>query len=110
MKVIQAFSWALFIILTLAFLILFRLATHAQMFGRMDIWREPIREMPWFGEAPGFYNQGMMVPGGFNGGQYPGGGYPYPPPMSASSHAGQTIVVQPGLNGQPATITRVPMA
>jgi len=108
MKVIQAFSWMLFILNSIAVLVLFRLAGQAQMFGRYEIWREPIRELGWFGEAPGFYNthQGGMM-------QYPGG---YPgsygqQPMSAPAmHPGQTVVIQPGMNGQPATVTHVPMA
>lgn len=107
MKVIQAFSWMLFVINILALLILFRLVTRAQKFGRHDIWNEPIRELPWFGEAPGFYNthQGVMTP------QYSGGYPPYAQPMSPPvMQAGQTIVVQPGVNGQPATVTRIPMS
>ncbi|KAG6821269.1 hypothetical protein H0H93_002379 [Arthromyces matolae] len=107
MKVVEAFSWMIFSINTLALIILFRLVTLAQMFGRFEIWREPIRELPWFGEVPGFYNthQQPMLP-------YPGYGYYNQPPMSATSapHPGQTIVIQPGMNGQPATVTTVPMA
>ncbi|KAG6919423.1 hypothetical protein DXG01_006306 [Tephrocybe rancida] len=125
MKVIEAFSWMLCSLNIIALIILFRLVTLAQMYGRPDIWWEPIRgklgapasllaflnnsnaELPWFGETPGFYNthQGQMM-------QYPGG-YPYgQQPMSAMSthHAGQTIVIQPGMNGQPSTVTTVPMA
>jgi len=106
MKVTQAFSWMLFVLNAMALIILFRLVSLAQMFGRYDIWREPIRELGWFGEAPGFYNthQGPMMPysGGYQYGQ---------PPMSAGTmHPGQTIVIQPGMNGQPATVTQVPMA
>ncbi|KAG6814191.1 hypothetical protein H0H92_000868 [Tricholoma furcatifolium] len=108
MKVVQAFSWMLFCINAIALYILFRLVIQAQMFGRFDIWNEPIRagtcsELPWFGEAPGFYNthQGPMMP-------YPGG-YPYMPQPMSATHPGQTIIVQPGMNGQPATVTTVPM-
>jgi len=104
MKVIQAFSWALFVLNALALLVLYRLIAQAQMFGRYDIWREPIRELPWFGEAPGFYNthQGPMM-------SYPGM-YPHmqPPMAGPMMHPGQTVVIQPGMNGQPATVTTVP--
>ncbi|KAF8076402.1 hypothetical protein FPV67DRAFT_1558884 [Lyophyllum atratum] len=86
MKVIQAFSWMLFILNTIALLVLFRLANQAQMFGRYEIWREPIRGECLFGS----YGQ---------------------QPMSAPAmHPGQTVVIQPGMNGQSATVTHVPMA
>ncbi|KAH0587545.1 hypothetical protein H2248_006325 [Termitomyces sp. 'cryptogamus'] len=105
MKVIQAFSWMLFCINVLGLLFLFRLVNLAQTYGRFDIWREPIRELPWFGEAPGFYNthtqQGPMM-------QYPAG-YPYGQQPMGAMHPGRTIVIQPGVNGQPATVTTVPM-
>lgn len=43
MKVIQAFSWALFALFTIAFLILQALVQQAERFGRFKIWKEPIR-------------------------------------------------------------------
>lgn len=42
-KIIQAFSWALFIGFVLALYILFSLVGLAQRFGRYYIWTEPIR-------------------------------------------------------------------
>ena len=42
-KVIQAFSWAIFIGCILALYILFQLVAQAQRFGRYYIWSEPIR-------------------------------------------------------------------
>jgi len=62
MKVIQAFSWMLFVMFSFAFVILMALVSQAERFGRPDIWREPIQELGWFGELPGYYNhhqQGM---------------------------------------------------
>ena len=130
MKVIQAFSWALFIMFVVALWILFQLAAQAVRFGRYQIWREPIRgapprtcidqpdtyltsELPWFGEMPGYNNTSTM--GGApmqyypsSGGMYapqpgnPYGGYPQPAP-------GHTLVIQPGMNGAPPTITQMPM-
>ncbi|KAF7355327.1 hypothetical protein MSAN_01449200 [Mycena sanguinolenta] len=67
MKVIQAFSWMLFVLFAFAFVILLALVNQAQRFGRPYIWREPIQELGWFYELPGYYNnhqQGMV--------QYPG--------------------------------------
>lgn len=62
-------------------------------------------ELPWFGEMPGYYN---THPGGpiyppHSAGMAPGYGYPYNVnPMSAPGHS---IVIQPGMNGQPPVIT-----
>lgn len=133
MKVIQAFSWMLFILYVLALYVLMRLVTEAHRFGRFDIWWAPIRgascytllgnmkltqmpvELPWFGEAPGYYN---THPGGMM--QYPAGGYAYPaggqayPAMQGVNAPlvqtpGHSIIIQPGMNGQPPTITQVPL-
>jgi len=104
MKVVQAFSWALFIGFVLALYILFNLVDLAQRFGRYYIWTEPIRELPWFGEMPGYYNTHaggpIMYPP--SAGLTPGYGYPYPP-MSAPGHS---IVIQPGMNGAPPIVTQ----
>ena len=43
MKVVQAFSWAIFIACLFALYILFQLVAQAQRFGRYYIWTEPIR-------------------------------------------------------------------
>ncbi|PFH52738.1 hypothetical protein AMATHDRAFT_56113 [Amanita thiersii Skay4041] len=72
MTVIEAFSWMNFALFVIAFAILLSLITQAQRFGRYLIWREPIRELPWFGEVPGYYNTHTGVPA-----QYPGGYMPY---------------------------------
>ena len=125
MKVLQAFSWAIFVGCILALYILFKLVDQAQRFGRYHIWSEPIRgsklkfdllrwrtdppiELPWFGEMPGYYN---TVGGGGpmpypNSAFGPGYGYPYNVPMSAGPQ-GHSIVIQPGMNGAPPTITQV---
>jgi len=112
MKVIQAFSWMLFVLFVIAFYLLMSLVTEAQRFGRYDIWYSPIRELPWFGEAPGYYN---MHPSGMM--QYPPGAFAYPTmpmpmpgaPSSIVQSPGHQIVIQPGMNGQPPTITQQPL-
>ncbi|KAJ6539360.1 hypothetical protein B0H19DRAFT_1178653 [Mycena capillaripes] len=105
MKVIQAFSWMLFVLFSFAFAILLALVSQAQRFGRPDIWRDPIQELGWFHELPGYYNhhqQGM--------GQYPGypaqyGGYPM---QQAYTQAPQPVYqIQQGPNGT--TVTQVPI-
>ena len=86
MRVIQAFSWMLFslcmyhalasslarplMVSSLVVIfewILVTLATRAQAMGRNYVWREPIFELPWFGQYPGW-----------PGGAYAGNGYAYP--------------------------------
>lgn len=48
--------------------------------------------------------------------QYPGGGYMPQYPMQGMMNGpvmqtpGHSLVIQPGMNGQPATVTQVPMA
>jgi len=105
MKVVQAFSWALFIAFIIALYILFQLVGLAQRFGRYYIWSEPIRELPWFGEMPGYYNTtagGPMYPPHSAPGYHTG--YPYHPMMSAPA-GGHSIVIQPGMNGAPPIVT-----
>lgn len=110
MKVTQAFSWALFAMFVIAFYILMQLVHHAERMGRHFIWQEPIRELPWFGEMPGYYNTrtgGTM--------QYPASagfapGYQYPMSAVPMQTPGHSIIIQPGMNGQPATVTQVPMS
>ncbi|KAJ7812286.1 hypothetical protein B0H13DRAFT_1926189 [Mycena leptocephala] len=52
MKIIQAFSWILFVFFTLAFYILLKLVNQAQRYGRRDAWYQPIQELGWFYELP----------------------------------------------------------
>ncbi|KAF8621661.1 hypothetical protein AX15_007675 [Amanita polypyramis BW_CC] len=105
MKVIQAFSWMAFVLFAFAIVILLQLVTRAQMFGRFNIWREPIQELPWFGEAPGYYNTYTITAG-----QYPAQTpymYPMMGPVMQPTSLGQTVVVQPGVNGMPPTVTQI---
>jgi len=103
MKVLEAFSWMNFFLFVVYFFVLIWLVSRAQSLGRPHMWEEPIRELPWFGEMPGYYNvanTGMAQP------VYPG--YPpvhYPPYMQTQGHS---IIIQPGVNGQPPVITQVP--
>jgi len=104
MKVIQAFSWMLFVLFSLAFVILHALVSQAQRFGRPDIWREPIQELGWFHEMPGYYNHGQQ--GMVQYPMYPQYGYP----MQQGYVQGQQPVYQihQGMNGG-TTITQVPV-
>jgi len=56
---------------------------------------------------PGYYNTHAMGGGPMpypNPAVGPGYGYPYNVPMSAAGHS---IVIQPGMNGAPPTVTQV---
>ena len=85
------------------------------MLGRPYAWAEPIVELPWFGQYPGFpegqYPQNGMYQMPY---AYPAGqpmGYPAPggqPGYVIQQNPGHSVVIQPGVNGQPPTITQVP--
>lgn len=118
-KVIQAFSWTIFCFLVIAFIILLQLTSQAKKFGRYNIWQEPIRELGWFGEMPGYYNQGQTPPPMSHMAQSGYPGYPASPgyfngagpgmPQYIQQQPGHAIVVQPGINGAPPTITSQPI-
>lgn len=124
MRVIEAFSWMLFSLFVIFLWILISLTTRAQALGRPYAWSEPIVELPWFGQWPGWSE-------GENGGgyAYPAGSYPGTPyrgggqmPMGyggqpatvmsggyvVQQNPGHSVVIQPGANGQAPVITQVP--
>ncbi|KAJ7638825.1 hypothetical protein FB45DRAFT_413254 [Roridomyces roridus] len=107
MKVIEAFSWMLFALFTFAFVILLVLVQQAERLGRPDIWYEPIQELGWFHEYPGYYNssqpQGMVqyhMPYG-----YPMGGYP----AQQGYHGGNNPVYSIQQGPQGPVLTQVPV-
>jgi len=120
-KVIEAFSWATFCLLTLYFIFVVALASRSMAMGRPYIWREDIRELPWFGQAPGYPGYGYVnysshsVPRGYLGTHTP---YTQPYTQYQSSvggnvihqQPGHSVVVQPGRNGMPSSVRQVPSA
>lgn len=99
--------------------ILISLTTRAKALGRPFAWGEPIIELPWFGQWPGYpeggqFPQGMMYPQQQYG--YPGMGMQpmgaYGPQMApgyvVQQTPGHSVVIQPGMNGQPPTVTQIP--
>ena len=84
--------------------------------GRFQIWREDIRELPWFGQAPGYPGIGYAA----YSSQYGPRGYPgsyaqtaqYPATTYGGSvvhqQPGHSLVIQPGLNGGAPTVQQVP--
>ncbi|KAH9899835.1 hypothetical protein C8Q73DRAFT_639374 [Cubamyces lactineus] len=119
MRVVQAFSWMIFCLYAIFLWILISLTTRAKVLGRPYAWAEPIIELPWFGQWPGYPEGGQ-----FAGGMYPPAPYGYPmmnvpsmggyagsqmaPGYVVQQNPGHSVVIQPGINGQPPTITQVP--
>ncbi|KAK7695795.1 hypothetical protein QCA50_000433 [Cerrena zonata] len=82
MKVIEAFSWLLFCLFAICFFILISLTTRSKTLGRPFAWREPIVELPWFNQWPGWPEDT----------RYPGspGGYAYPAGVPMTAGGGMT--------------------
>ncbi|KAI0638220.1 hypothetical protein C8Q77DRAFT_1215088 [Trametes polyzona] len=117
MRVVQAFSWMIFCLYAIFLWILIALTSRAKALGRPYAWGEPIVELPWFGQWPG-YPEGGQFPQGMYPGQY---GYPamgmqpmgaYGPQIApgyvVQQNPGHSVVIQPGMNGQPPTVTQIP--
>ncbi|KAL0953851.1 hypothetical protein HGRIS_005027 [Hohenbuehelia grisea] len=102
MKVTEAFSWMLFVLFAIAFSLILALVSQAQRFGMGDTWAMPIRELRWFGEGPGMYNQGASGQQQYGPGQM---GYAQP----GMQYPGTSTIIQPGVNGAPPTVRQVPL-
>jgi len=119
MKVVETFSWMNFGIFAIFMVIILILASNSRMYGRPYAWREPMLELGWFGELPGYsggnyssfpaINQmqpGMMMQPGMGmpmAGTYgPGGGY------VIQQNPGHSVVIQPGPHGEAPRVTQVP--
>ena len=82
--------------------------------GRPDIWSDDIRELPWFGQAPGWPGLGYaqyssQYPRGYASGPYTQYPTTYAGNVVQQQH-GHSVVIQPGRNGMPATVSQVPTA
>jgi len=115
MKVIEAFSWMNFCLFAIFIWIVVSLTARSKVLGRPYAWGEPIFELPWFGQYPG--PPGPYAAGGYGGG-YGGGmpmyptGVPYGPQMVNGGYVvqqnpGHSVVIQPGMGGQPPTVTQM---
>ena len=84
--------------------------------GRYDIWRDDVRELPWFGQAPGYPGTGYAAYSSSS--QYGNRGYPgsysqYPTTYGGNvvqQQPGHSLVIQPGINGGAPTVQQVPTA
>ncbi|KAI9000976.1 hypothetical protein BD414DRAFT_511587 [Trametes punicea] len=112
MRVVQAFSWMIFCLYAIFLWILIALTSRAKALGRPYAWAEPIVELPWFGQWPGYPEGGQFAypaPYGYPG--MPMGGYAgtqIAPGYVVQQNPGHSVVIQPGINGQPPTVTQVP--
>lgn len=114
-KVIEAFSWTCFCLITLYFIFLLNLVSRSVAMGRPEIWGENIRELPWFGQAPGWPGLGYVpyssqYPRGYANGpyaQYPATTTTYGGNV-VQQQPGHQIVIQPGRNGMPPSVSQVP--
>ncbi|KAH8999170.1 hypothetical protein EDB92DRAFT_1832835 [Lactarius akahatsu] len=122
-KVVEAFSWATFCLLTLYIIFLVALASRSVAMGRPYIWREDVRELPWFGQAPGYPGYGYVtyptqsVPRGYPGTYAPYTQYPNAQYQTSGGggnvihqQPGHSLVIQPGRNGMPSSVQQVPTA
>ena len=79
--------------------------------GRYEIWREDIRELPWFGQAPGYPGVGYTSYSSQYRGGYPGSYAQYPTTYGSNvvqQQPGHSLVIQPGMNGGAPTVQQVP--
>ncbi|KAJ7283638.1 hypothetical protein C8J57DRAFT_740559 [Mycena rebaudengoi] len=108
MKVIQAFSWMLFVLVFLRIYYTdYPRSIKRNGLGDPMCGRVPIQELGWFSEMPGYYNQGMVqYPG-----MYPQQQYGYPMQMQAAGYAQQpnqqVYQINQGPNGP--TVSQVPV-
>jgi hypothetical protein len=83
----------------LLFMLVVVLTSRAVALGNRYAWSEPITELPWFGEMPGYY----QAPYGYGQQMY------LPPPGAIQQQAGHSVVIQPGRHGQPTTVQQIPL-
>ncbi|GJJ07462.1 hypothetical protein Clacol_001664 [Clathrus columnatus] len=114
MKVIEATSWAVFVIFAIFFIITIALATRAQSIGRYNAWAQSISDLPWWAEGNDYiYGPDSQSSYGGNHPSSANRGYPltqqYPPGAQViQQQAGHSLLIRPGQNGQPAFVQQVP--
>lgn len=94
------------LLVLLTFLFVITLANKARGLGRAYAWSEDINELPWFHEYQGFPQANGAYP------QYAPQqvqGYPYNiNGQVVQQMPGHSLVIQPGVNGAPATVQQIP--
>ncbi|KZV76082.1 hypothetical protein PENSPDRAFT_497824 [Peniophora sp. CONT] len=119
-KVVEAFSWTIFLALAIAFIITITLASQSKVLGHPEIWSEPIDNLPWFGELPGYPGQRWFGSDfhrfhhrfGYGGTApvpmaQPGGAIVNIGGQSYHQKAGHSLVIRPDPNGGPPQVSQV---
>jgi hypothetical protein len=79
--------------------------------GHYEIWREDIRQLPWFGQAPGYPGVGYTTYSSQQYRGYPGSYAQYPTTYGGNvvqQQPGHSLVIQPGMNGGALNVQQVP--
>jgi len=81
--------------------------------GRPYIWSEDIRQLPWFGQAPGYPGIGYTSYSSQYGPRAQNAPYAQYPTTTYAGNVvqqqpGHSLVIQPGRGGAPATVQQVP--
>jgi len=115
------------ILVAIFFLVVINVTTNAvQRGGRPYAWREPMIELPWYGEWPGYsggpgsayptvrMTDGNVIPGAYIPQQIQTGGPINTMPVMGDGgyvvqqQPGYSMIITPGVNGQAPTIQQVP--
>jgi len=93
-------------IVTFFLIFVITLANRSQVLGWPDIWSEDIIDLPWFGEYPGYPGGPLYTQGSQIGNQAPQvqGGQMVVNGSVVQQQPGYSIVIWPGVNGQPPRI------
>ncbi|KAI0036832.1 hypothetical protein K488DRAFT_81818 [Vararia minispora EC-137] len=120
-RIVEAFSWTIFLCLAIAFVILVSLANKSKVLGHPDIWYEPVDWLPWYGELPGevggrwFQSPYHMYHHRYGYGQFgqqmmgaqPGGAVISIGGQTYTQMPGHSMVIRPGINGGPPVVEHV---
>jgi hypothetical protein len=93
-------------IVTFFLIFVITLANRSQVLGWPDIWSEDIIDLPWFGEYPGYPGGPLHTLGPQIGNQAPQvqGGQMVVNGSVVQQQPGYSIVIWPGVNGEPPRI------
>ncbi|KAI0254384.1 hypothetical protein BJV78DRAFT_1274205 [Lactifluus subvellereus] len=97
-KILEGFSWSIFILLLIFLIFVITLANRSHIMGWPGIWNDDIVDLPWFGQYPGYpgFSDYLSYQGTVGSG-------------SVIQHQlGHSIIIWPGVNGSPPRIEQRP--